>query len=570
MPTAVKITARCLDCGASVPFDPAQPRCPKCGSEWLQAEYDYDLARTIWLAHLHERPFSLWRYHELLPIREAPPTIAMGAGGTPLLRSIHLAPMLKLSNLFIKDERQNPTSSFKDRQAAVTIATLKEAGLTEMVVASTGNVAIAYSAFAARAGIKLWAFLTSLVPQEKMREVAIYGTRLVKVTATYDETKKVAAEFARQRGLYIDRGSRSIPTVESMKTLAFEIVEQLTQFAPDARYGRLPWRVPDWYIQAVSGGLGPLGVAKGFRELYHMGLIDRMPKLGIIQAAGCDPMVRAWEQGKAVADPLPRPSTHITTLATGNPGRTYTFLYEYVREHGGVFARVTDEEAFRAMHMLAKMEGLSVEPATAVAFAGLIQLVREGVIQPHEVVVVNATGHTMPIESHILGDRWARHVVLAQRGEGAAAEAPQEGLVAALSNLAAERYPRVLIVEDHEPARVLLRRILQSLGDYTILEAKDGYEALEIAQREVPDLIILDLMMPGLDGFAVLDSLKAHPNTAHIPVIVVTAKSLNAREQQRLLSQQAKLMYKGEFLSDEFLNEIRSVLAQIRNGTGRE
>jgi len=566
---AVKIHARCMDCGATFAFDPAQPQCPTCGSEWLQAEYDYDLARHVWLAHLHERPFNVWRYHELLPIREAPPSIAMGAGGTPLLPSIHLGPMLKLPHLYIKDERQNPTSSFKDRQAAVTIATLKEAGLTEMVVASTGNVAIAYSAFAARAGIKLWAFLTSLVPQEKMREVAIYGTRLVKVTGTYDETKQVAAEFARQRNLYIDRGSRSIPTVESMKTLAFEIVEQLTQAAPDARYGRLPWRAPDWYLQAVSGGLGPLGVAKGFRELYQMGLIDRMPRLGIVQAAGCDPMVRAWEQGKPVADPLPRPSTHITTLATGNPGRTYTLLYEYVREHGGTFVRVSDEEAFRAMHMMAKMEGLSMEPAAAVAFAGLIKLVREGVIQPHEVVVVNCTGHTMPIESHLLGERWARHVVLAQRRAQPAPQAPQEGLLAALSNLAAERYPRVLIVEDHEPARVLLRRILQSLGDYTILEAKDGYEALEIAQREVPDLIILDLMMPGLDGFAVLDSLKAHPATAPIPVIVVTAKSLNAEEQKRLLEREARWLYKGEFLSDEFFDEIRSLLAQVRDGTGK-
>ncbi len=563
------VQSRCMDCGHTFDFHPLTARCPKCGSEWLEAQYDYDLVRDRWLRQLADRPFNLWRYHELLPVQHTPPPIDLGAGGTPLLRGVHLTQMLKLPHLYIKDERQSPTSSFKDRQAAVTIAALQESGLTELVVASTGNVAIAYSAFAARAGIKLWAFLTSLVPQEKMREVAIYGTQVVKVTASYDEAKQIAVEFARQRGLYIDRGARSIPTVESMKTLAFEISEQLTRQHPEARYGGLPWRAPDWYLQAVSGGLGPIGVAKGFRELYRMGFIDRMPKLGIVQAEGCSPMVRAWEQGKAQADPIPRPRTHITTLATGNPGRSYTLLYDYVREHGGTFVAVSDAEAFRAMHMLAKMEGLSMEPAAAVAFAGLIKLVRQGVIQPHETVVVNCSGHTMPIESHILGERWARHVVVTRRQEQGEAQetvplgAPQEGLLAALSSIATERYPRILIVDDHEPARILLRRILQSLGDYTILEASDGYQALEIAQQDPPDLIILDLMMPGLDGFSVLDSLKSHPATAHIPVIVVTAKTLT-QEEQRRLRRMARLMYKGEFLSDEFFEEIRRLLDQAR------
>jgi threonine synthase len=118
--------------------------------------------------------------------------------------------MLGCPNLFIKDERQGPTASFKDRQAAVTIAALKEAGITEMVAASTGNVAISYSAYAARASIKLWAFLTSLVPGSKMREVAIYGTQVIKVTGSYDQAKQIAAEFARKRSLYLDLGARSI------------------------------------------------------------------------------------------------------------------------------------------------------------------------------------------------------------------------------------------------------------------------------------------------------------------------------------------------------------------------
>lgn len=546
----------CLDCGSRFPYEPGLIRCPKCGSEWLQAQYDYDEAARRWREELSARPFDLWRYHELLPVNNVPPPMAMGEGGTPLYPARHLSMMLKLPYLYIKDERQNPTSSFKDRQAAVTIAVLKEAGLTDVVVASTGNVAIAYSAYASKAGIKLWAFLSSSVPAEKMREVAIYGTQVIKVTGTYDQTKAVAARFAQERGFYLDRGARSVPTVESMKTLAFEIAEQLGQLAPEARYGRI-WRAPDWYIQAVSGGLGPLGVIKGFEELYRMGLIDRMPKLGIIQAEGCDPMVRAWEQGLAEPVNVDMPTTHITTLATGKPGRTYTLLYHYVKTHGGAFVRVTDEEAFRTMHTMAKMEGLSMEPAAAVAFAGLIQLVRTGQILPHEVVVVNCTGHTMPIESHLLGERWAREVAAE---EALQEPMPSEGLLTALTGLDPRQHPTVLIVDDHEPARILFRRVLQSLGEYRILEAENGLQALEMAQKERPNLIILDLMMPGMDGFQVLERLKARPETAEIPVIVVTAKHLTAEERRRIRHLARSLMVKGEFLSDEFFEEIRALL----------
>lgn len=550
------VYAECLDCQARFLYRPGMDHCPQCQGEWLQAVYDYEAIRRRWLEELPHRPFDLWRYHELLPLHEAPPPMAMGEGGTPLFPASHLSMMLKHPHLFIKDERQNPTSSFKDRQAAVTIAVLKEAGLTEVVVASTGNVAIAYSAYASRAGIKLWAFVSSSVPAEKMREVAIYGTQVIKVTGTYDQTKEVAARFARERGLYLDRGARSIPTVESMKTLAFEIAEQLAYFHPASRYGGRRWIAPDWYVQAVSGGLGPLGVAKGFRELYQMGFIERMPKLAIVQAAGCDPMVQAWERGSAEPTVVEHPATRITTLGTGRPGRTYTLLYNYVREHGGVFLRVTDDEAFRAMHMMAKMEGLSMEPAAAVAFAGVVRLVREGIIQPHETVLVNCSGHTMPIESHVLGDQWAREV----QAEEALLAYPGEGLLTALAGISPQQHPTVLIVDDHEPARILFRRILQSLGDYRLLEAANGREALELVHKHKPNLIILDLMMPDMDGFQVLEALKAHPETATIPVIVVTAKHLTEKERQRIRGMARSLLFKGEFLSDEFFEEIRELL----------
>ncbi len=554
---------KCLDCGHTAPYFPTATTCPRCESAWREAVYDYEtLAKTLPL-QLPERPFDLWRYRELLPVRTPNPTLILGEGGTPLIQAVNLGMMLGCPNIFIKDERQGPTASFKDRQAAVTIAALKEAGITEMVVASTGNVAIAYSAYAARAGIKLWAFVTSLVPAVKMREIALYGTQVIKVTGSYDQTKQVAAEFAHQRGLYLDRGARAITSVEAMKTIAFEITEQLTAILgpPAIKSNTHPiWRTPDWYIQAISGGMGPLGILKGFHELKEMGFIEKIPSIAAIQSEGCAPMAEAWKQKQEVAAPISTPRTHIETLATGDPGRTYTLLYQEFSRHGGLFESVSDEEAFRAMHVLAKMEGISAEPAAAVAFAGLFKLIRSGVIKPTDTVVVNCTGHTMPPETMILGDGWARNVVLPSRVRE---ETPQpEGLLAALNRVAPDRFPRVAIVDDSPDARRLIRRILQSQGHYTIFEASDGKEALQLINREKPDLVILDLMMPEMDGFTVLEKIKANPETATIPVIVSTAKVLTPDEKKRLEGQIQSLMQKGDFLSDEFLDEVRTFLHQ--------
>jgi len=552
---------RCLDCGHTAPYFPTSINCPRCDSQWRVAEYDYESISKSLLSKLSGRLFDLWRYRELLPIRNPNPGIMLGEGGTPLIQAINLGMMLGCPSIYIKDERHGPTASFKDRQAAVTISALKEAGITEMVTASTGNVAISYSAYAARAGIKLWAFVTSLVPAVKMREIAIYGTQVVKVTGSYDQAKQVAAEFARQRGLYLDMGARTITSIEAMKTLAFEISEQLT-----AMLGPLTssngqthpaWRSPDWYIQSVSGGMGPLGVAKGSSELQKMNIIERIPAMAAIQSEGCAPMVQAWKNRSDTAVPVTSPRTHIETLATGDPGRTYTILKKWVDETHGVFESVSDEEAFRAMHILAKMEGISAEPAAAVSFAGLFKLVRAGVIKPTDVIVVNCTGHTMPAEPFILGDNWARSVVLPKR---AVEETPEEGLLSALSNVAPDRFPRVAIVDDSPDARRLIRRILQSQGNYTIYEAEGGKQAIELVEKEHPDLIILDLMMPEMDGFAVLDSLKSKPETASIPVVVATAKELTPEEKNRLKGQIQSLMQKGDFLSDEFLEEVRSLI----------
>jgi threonine synthase len=552
---------KCLDCNHTAPFHPTTAQCPKCNGQWRVAEYDLEKVAKIWEAQLKNRPFDLWRYHELLPIRNPNPTISLGEGGTPLIQAVNLGMMLGCSNLYIKDERQGPTASFKDRQAAVTISALKEAGITELVAASTGNVAISYSAYAARAGIKLWAFVTSLVPAVKMREIALYGSQVVKVTGSYDQTKQMASEFARQRNLYHDMGARTITSVEAMKSIAFEVAEQLKEkLGPPKTNGNgnkpFNWRSPDWYIQAVSGGMGPLGVSKGFRELKQMGFVDKLPAIAAIQAEGCAPMVLSWKQGLTTPITITSPETYIETLATGDPGRTYKLLKREVDETNGCFESVTDEDAFRAMHVIAKMEGLSVEPAAGVAFAGLFKLIRNGVIKPTDTVIINCTGHTMPAEQWLLGENWSRDIEMPTRDE----IPQQDGLLAALNRVAPDRFPRIAIADDSADARRLIRRILQSQGDFTIFEAEDGKTVLSLIEREQPDLVILDLMMPEMDGFEVIDILKRNPETANIPVIVASAKELTFKEKSRLEGQIQALMQKGDFLNDEFLSEVRTLL----------
>src|SRR5258707_3202365 len=193
----------------------------------------------------------------------------------------------------------------------------------------------------------MWNFLTSMVPNEKMREAAIYGGEVIKVTGTYDQTKVVAASFAESKGLFMDRGIKSVAAIESMKTMAFEIVEQLG------------WRSPDWFVCSVSGGMGPIGVAKGFEELIALGVLDRTPAIGVIQSEGCAPMVRAFKNGQRVATPIDNPQTVIATLSTGDPGRAYQLLYDIIGHNGGTMETADDEEAFEATPIVARAEGSS-------------------------------------------------------------------------------------------------------------------------------------------------------------------------------------------------------------------
>lgn len=568
------ITIVCRACGAKFDYERPLPTCPTCHNHWLDAEYELTHPKQNghlaqkghdWLRQLDKRGATLWRYRELLPIHHDENIITLGEGWTPLLRAHNLGLMLGNPNIYIKDERQGPTGSFKDRQAAIAISVMKEAGIKEAVVSSTGNVAIAYSAYSARAGIKMWVFVTSSVPADKMREVALYGSEVIKVAGTYDEAKRIAAEFATSKNLFLDRGVKGIAAKEAMKTLAFEVAEQLGSIQAGQSSAILngsqhPWQTPDWYLQAVSGGLGPVGVMKGFAELKRLGLVKKLPKMGLFQTSGCAPMASSFHKGLAVAETVKEPRTDITTLATGAPGEAYEVLRELIGQYGGTIDAITDVEAFNALHLVAKMDGLSVEPATAVAFAGLFKLIREGKILPHETVVLNCSGHTFPVEKHIIGEHYSRDMTLPDTAELTRGNrSREEGLLTALEELDS-RVQRIAIVEDNLDAARLIRRILQAQGDFLIDEAHDGQTGLRLIRETRPNLVILDLMMPELDGFGVVEAMKIDPVLKETPIIVITAKELTKDEKERLDGRIKALLQKGSFMDSDLLNDIQKAL----------
>jgi threonine synthase len=540
---------RCLECGHIDGPDPYATQCTACGGVWLDALYDVAALPANWEALLKERPYDLWRYEELFPFPDSFCRVGLGEGWTPLIRAEGLEHELGHQGIWIKDERQHSTGSFKDRQASTAVSALKAQGIAEIVLASTGNAAAAYSAYCARAGIKLWVFVTSSVPAEKMRELALYGAEVIKVTGTYDQAKKVAADFASRRGIYLDRGAKSIPCKESMKSIAFEIAEQL----PRTEDGR--WAAPDWYIQAVSGGIGPLGVLKGFTELKQAGVITHIPKIAVVQTDGCAPMVRSWEKGLDEAEGVEQPDSLITVLATGKPGLAYQILKRASDENGGAMVSVSDGEAFRAMRHIARIEGISMEPASSVAFAGLDKLVSKDYIQPGEQVVINCSGHTFSAEKYALEDRYILNLAVGNPVE----VRPAEGLATALEELD-EQITTIVIIDDNPYDSRLIRRLLKNYRHYRVFEAHNGFDGVDLVRQRQPDLVVLDLMMPEMDGFAVLDELKADPRTAKIPVVIVSAKTLKPDEQEQLQQYAASVWQKGNFSARELVSHVVEIV----------
>jgi len=359
--------------------------CEKCGGK-LDVTYDYDgIAAKIDRKELAERPSGVWKYFELLPLMDKKNIVTLGEGGTPLIKAKNLGQQLKLKNLYIKDETRNPTSSFKDRPMSVGVSKAVEFGARTVVCASSGNAAIALSAYAAKAGIKCYTFVPVGAPASKIAQLSMHGAVVVrpKIKGEGDPTYKLMLESREKFGWHpIPSGGAFNPyQPEGSKTISYEVCEQLD------------WQAPDWVV--VPSGAGTLisGNAKGYFEFEQLGLIKQAPKLASIQSEGCAPIVNALRDGTPPYEipTWPNPKTVAGGLVDPYPWDADTAIPS-IRRSKGTAATVSDAEILDAEKSLARSEGIFAEPSGSAGFAGLRKLLESGAIDRSDVVVVEVTG----------------------------------------------------------------------------------------------------------------------------------------------------------------------------------
>jgi threonine synthase len=370
---------RCRECAREYDIAPIFT-CEWCFGP-LEVAYDYDaIAAAISREKIAAGPLSMWRYQDLLPV-ERNPAVDLGAGFTPLVRADRLAAELGLGEVWIKNDTLNPTNSFKDRVTSVALSKALEFGFKTAACASTGNLANAVAAHAAHAGLRSFVFIPADLEQGKVLTTAVYGGNVVAIDGNYDDVNRLCAELA---GTYpwafVNVNVRTY-YAEGSRTLAFETAEQLG------------WATPDHVVVPVASGSLLTKIRKGFGELHKVGLLDAEPEVRVsgAQALGCSPVASAWLDGTENIKPV-KPSTIAKSLAIGNPADGY-FALDAVRQTGGGFAAVTDDEIVDAMRLLARTEGIFAETAGGVTIATLKRLAGEGVIRSDERVVAYVTGH---------------------------------------------------------------------------------------------------------------------------------------------------------------------------------
>ena len=382
---------QCTICGQMYAPGDAEYVCPAHGSDGtLDVAYDY-----AWVsAHVAEvgwgKRGSMWRHLPLLPVDpEAARALVAGnvlaaVGGTPLYWAPRLAEPLGLRRLWVKDEGRQPTGSLKDRASAVAIAKAREKGYETIATASTGNAAAALAGLCAAVGQQCVIFCPQAALQAKVTQLLAYGAQVLLVKGTYDEAFELCLAAALEYGWYNRNTGYNPYMSEGKKTVALEISEQLGQGTG--------WQAPDAVVVPVGDGCIIGGVYKGFADLRALGLIDHMPRLIGIQAAGAAPLVDAWEDGSDPTEMQPvRVETIADSIAAGLP-RDRIKALRAVRSSDGALLRVTDAEILAAIPSLARRSGVFAEPAGAAAYAGLVRGVEAGVIDRHEEVVLLVTG----------------------------------------------------------------------------------------------------------------------------------------------------------------------------------
>jgi len=374
---------KCVLCGAEYDVSEVLYVCPKHGDEGvLDVVYDYNLiGRRLTKDHLtrDQQTRSIWRYADLLPIADPSLAPPLQVGWTPLYRAKRLEKRLGLRHLWVKDDGREPTASFKDRASAVGVVKALELGREVMTCASTGNAASSLAGLATSVGLTTYIFVPRTAPQAKVAQLLIFGANVIMVEGTYDQAFDLCLEASKEYGWYSRNTAYNPYLSEGKKTAALEICEQLG------------WEAPDRIFVSVGDGCIIGGLWKGLKDLIALGFIDKMPKLMGVQAEGAAPLVRAWREGTEEIKPVVL-NTLADSIAVGVP-RDRIKALRAVRQTGGEFVAVSDEEILDAMRVLARGAAVFAEPAGATGFAGLAKLVREGRIDPEERIVVLVTGN---------------------------------------------------------------------------------------------------------------------------------------------------------------------------------
>ena len=333
-----------------------------------------------WLRNYDRRPLGVWRYRELLPVRDYEKRVSMNEGGTRLIRCRNLERELRVKEIYVKYEGDNPTGSFKDRGMTVGVTKAVEAKAETTICASTGNTSSSLAAYSARAGLSCVVLVPSKrIALGKLSQALIHGARVLAVRGGFDDCLRIVKELSKDERFYLLNSINPF-RLEGQKTAAYEIYEQLGGSAPD-------------YLLIPIGNAGNIvAYWKGFKDLENLGLIDGLPRFMGAQAAGASPIYKAFIEGAEKIKPVENVETVATAIRIGNPVNWKRAL-RAVRETGGLVEVVTDEEILQAQRVLASREGVFAEPAGAAPIALLFKAVRRGLIDSDSRVVCIATGH---------------------------------------------------------------------------------------------------------------------------------------------------------------------------------
>jgi len=354
--------------------------CRECGKPLL-VRYDLkQAAHTLTKESLAARRADLWRYREVLPVENDENIVSLGEGWTPLLLAKNLGKQIGIDQLYIKDESQNPTQSFKARGMSAAVSMAKELGTTKLAVPSAGNAAGALAAYAARAGLECFIFMPNDTPRANVIECEQTGAHVMLMGGLITDC---GAEVARRKDAegWFDVSTLKEPyRVEGKKTLGYELAEQFN------------WELPDVIIYPTGGGTGLIGMWKAFAEMEEMGWIDsRRPRMVTVQASGCAPIVRAFESGTRFADEFPDAATVAAGLRVPKAIGDFLIL-DALRESGGTAVAVSDQELIAATKEIGAAEGIFCAPEGAACLPALRKLIEAELVKPDERVVLFNTG----------------------------------------------------------------------------------------------------------------------------------------------------------------------------------